>query len=312
MTNHPKSGIPEKHSRLGWGLALILLSLFIFGKPAGEALFEGMKTDETQWQKMLGSLSDILVEYPGEVGIYIKDLNTGKSFEWNADRKFLSASLIKIPIMAAVFKAVYEKKISLQSNIRLKSRHRKGGSGKMKWAYSGKEFPLSFVIYKMITHSDNTAAAMLIDRLGYLYLNRCFREFGLHTTRIDPAGMSLANHIHPARDNYTTPREMGYLLERIYGHKLVSDGLSDLMLEILKDADSPSRLARFLPDEFDLARKTGLLRNNCHDVGIVFTRRGDFVICVLTKENESYEKAKGLISSVGKSAYTYLKKRGQV
>jgi beta-lactamase class A len=79
------------------------------------------------------------------------------------------------------------------------------------------------------------------------------------------------------------------------------------MLEIMKGASySRGRLARDLPNDFKLARKTGLLRKNCHDMGIVFTPDGDYIICVLTGRNKNYEVAKGLISSVGRKAYEYM------
>jgi beta-lactamase class A len=100
---------------------------------------------------------------------------------------------------------------------------------------------------------------------------------------------------------------MGSLLEKIYRHQVVNDGLSDLMIEIMKGANARTRLARDLPRDWQFARKTGLLRKNCHDVGIVFAPEGDYILCVLTNnKTENYRVAKGLISSVGKQAYDYI------
>ncbi len=147
---------------------------------------------------------------------------------------------------------------------------------------------------------------MVIDLLGYDYLNSRFSDFGLNVLRIAPSGMSLASRLDPSLDNYTTAREMGFLLEKIYRHEIVNDGLSDLMLEIMKGANSRTRLARYLPADWKIARKTGLLRKNCHDVGIVFAPEGDYVLCVLTGQNRTYENAKGLIASVGRQTYEYI------
>jgi beta-lactamase class A len=149
---------------------------------------------------------------------------------------------------------------------------------------------------------------MVIDLLGYDYLNQRFEQMGLRATRIAPTGMSLADRLaDPALDNYTTPKEMASILEKIYNHQMVTDGLSDLMMEIMKGANSRTRLAKNLPHDWQFARKTGLLRKNCHDVGIVFSPEGEYVLCVLTNGNtENYKVAKGLISSVGKQAYDYI------
>jgi len=255
---------------------------------------------------MQASLSDVVNHYDGAVGIYIKDLQSGRTFEHNSDDAFISASLIKLPIMIATFQSIWEGQMSLSNKLALKRQLRRDGSGSLKYAHTGVSYPMSHLIYAMMTRSDNTATAMIIDKLGYDYLNKRFREMGLQATRIHPSGMSLASRLNPSKDNYTTPREMGLLLEKLYRHQMVNDGLCDLMLEIMKGADSRSRLAEHLPAQWKFARKTGLLRRNCHDVGIVYTPQGDFVICVLTSQNKNYRRAKGFIASIGRTAYNYL------
>lgn len=288
------------------GLGLLFIFLLLAVGTGGNKALDLMGTENTRWQQMCGAIDKTVNGYDGDVAIYIKDLTTGRAYERNANRPFLSASLIKIPVMAAVLKAVKEGHISLDSQMKIRKRYRRGGSGRLKWARSGKAMSVSGLMYKMVTESDNTAAAMLINLVGYQYLNQSFDDFGLKMTRIHPAGMSLANYMRPDRENYTTAREMGYMLERIYHKQLVSDGFSDLMLEVMKDAEAKTRLAKYLPRNFKLARKTGLLRKNCHDVGIVFSPDGDYVICVLTGSNRSYRQAKGLIASVGKKAYQFI------
>jgi beta-lactamase class A len=293
-----------------WGALVLILGVFFFaGRPRKEAqAMPVLPTTDARWDLMVANIQSTVERYNGDVGIYIKNLKNGRSYEYNVDHEFVCASLIKLPIMAATFEAIKEGKISLNTRIKFKSNCRRDGSGTLKWARSGVYYPLSYLIYQMITKSDNTATALIIDQLGYDYLNRQFESLGLQATRIAPTGMSLASRLaDPALDNYTTPREMGNLLEKIYKHQVVSDGLSDLMLEIMKGANHRTRLAKDLPRDWQFARKTGLLRKNCHDVGIVFSPEGDFVICVLTNgRTQNYKVAKGLISSVGRKAYEYM------
>jgi beta-lactamase class A len=82
---------------------------------------------------------------------------------------------------------------------------------------------------------------------------------------------------------------------------------SEFMLEVLKHTKSRTRLRRGLPLGWEIGHKTGLLRKACHDVGIVFSPRGDFVIAVLTAEVPSYASAKTFISRVAKVTYRYYK-----
>lgn len=287
-------------------LISLLFAIFVFGRPIGNLAVQVFGYEDQRWEKMVNSVSETIGQYKGEVGLYIKDIETGRLFEYNSNRPFVSASLIKIPIMAATFRAIRDGKLRLDSKMKYRRRYRRGGSGRLKWTRSGRGFTVSHLVYEMITHSDNTATAMLIHQLGYKYLNQSFSQFGLEVTRIRSTGMSLANRVSRTKDNFTTPREMGVLLEEIYNHRLVNDGLSDLMLEILKGTKARSRLRRYLPENWKLARKTGLLRKNCHDVGIVFTPEGDYIICVLTSENDTYRKAKGFIASIGQKAYAYM------
>src|SRR5436190_14452561 len=113
---------------------------------------------------MQATLTDIVHHYDGNVGIYIKDLKTGRAYEYNADDAFASASLIKMPIMVATFQAIWEGRLSLNTQIQLKRQYRRDGSGVLKWAHTGASYPLSQIIYAMMTRSDNTATAMVIDQ----------------------------------------------------------------------------------------------------------------------------------------------------
>jgi len=296
----------ERRSSKWTGFVLFLFFLYLFGRPTGERILEAVGQRDTQWREMVQAINGVTDSYDGEVGIYIKNIQTGQIFERNADQKFIAASLIKLPIMAAVFQAVRDKRISLTATMTLKSRNRRWGSGKMKWVRAGRKFPVTQVIYRMITDSDNTATQMLIDRFGYDYLNFCFKNYGFKVTRIHPEGMSLKDRVSARGDNYTTPKEMAMLLEKIYRRQLINDGYSDLMLEIMKDVEGKTRLRKYLPENWAFARKGGLLRKNCHDVGIVFTPNADYIICVLTRKNGSYGQAKSLIANVGKTAYTFI------
>lgn len=261
---------------------------------------------DTEWATMAGSLEDLAYEYPGNVGIYIKDLSSGKVWEYNSDRLFPSASLIKVPIMAAVCEKIKRSELSLSTPITLTRHDRTGGSGSLKWAREGTSLSVMEILYKMITESDNTAARMLLDHAGIDYFQRAFEDFGLVYTRIYPEGLSLTSG-RVARENYTTAREMAGLLERIYKGEMVDRDLSEFMLDVLKHNKSRSRLRKGLPLGWEIGHKTGLLRRSCHDVGVVFSPRGDYVIAVLTSDVPDYKSAKGFIARVAKLTYEYYK-----
>ena len=295
-----------------WWIAplVLILGVLLLGKTrAQNTPEESTLKSDAKWDRLVTELRQIAEQYNGDVGIYIKNLKTGRSFNYNVDHTFVCASLIKVPVMIATFDAIKAGNVNLNTRIRYKREFRRDGAGQLKWARPGTYYPLSHLIYQMMTRSDNTATAMIIDLLGYDYLNQRFEAMGLQATRIRPTGMSLASRLsNPELDNYTTPQEMASLLEKMYHHEFAGDaGLNDLMLEIMKGANAPTRLKKNLPREWQFARKTGLLRKNCHDVGIVFSPEGDYVVCVLTNSYaENYRVAKNLISKVGRETYHYI------
>lgn len=290
----------------GGGFAVYRAVTLITGaEPEPKRVVEAPIRD-AEWLRLVEDLEKASRAYSGRVGIYIKDLETGKSWEYNADRKFPSASLIKVPIMAAVFESIRAGRLSLDTQIKLTRGLRVGGSGSLKWVREGTSLSVMEIIYKMITESDNTATKMLIDSVGMDYLSGAFRAMGLEQTNITPEGMSLSSR-PVRRENYTTAREMGGLMERIYAGKLVDREASEFMLDVLKHTKSRSRLRRGLPLGWEIGHKTGLLRKACHDVGVVFSPRGDFVIAVLTSEVPSYSSAKTFIARVAKLTYKYYK-----
>jgi len=259
-----------------------------------------------EWRALVAGLDNIAYNYNGHVGIYLKDLGTGRVWEYNPDRLFPSASLIKLPIMVSMFEKIKSGALTLDTQIQLTRHDRRGGSGSLKWVREGTSLSVMEIIYKMITESDNTATHMLLDYAGIDYFQREFEKLGLIYTKIYPEGLSLASS-RVSRENYTTAREMAVLLERIYRGELIDKNSSETMLDFLKQNKSRSRLRKGLPIGWEIGHKTGLLRKSCHDVGIVFSPRGDYIIAVLTSDVPSYSSAKGFIAKVAKLTYEYYK-----
>jgi beta-lactamase class A len=236
------------------------------------------------WQSLANAVARRARRYNGSVGYVIKDLRSGAVASSHAENVFLSASLIKLPIMCAAFQAVEEGRLSLSMPITIEKGDRRGGSGVLKRSPIGSVYTNRELIELMIVHSDNTAAELLIRQLGYDYLQQTFARLGLLDTQIHPEGFKLSAR-YVAEDNMTSPRDMALLLERIYRRELVSPTASDQMLDILKHQKLRDRLPRFLPAGWQIAHKTGLLRKSCHDVGIVFSPKGEYMICVLTGQD---------------------------
>jgi beta-lactamase class A len=264
------------------------------------------------WEDLERSVRRHLSGCNGSAGVVIKDLSTGWTIEINKNTAFPSASLVKIPLMAAAFLADETGRIDLGSTVRLENKFKTGGSGSLKNLPAGKVFSLGELVEIMVAESDNTAANMLIDMLGFEYLNPAFRQLGMTRTDIKRKMMDFSGR-RQGVENFTTAADLSLLLENIYRNKLLNRKVSQRCLDILKGQKIRDRIPARLPANTTIAHKTGLEQGVCHDAGIVFTPQGNFLICALIKHNDKTARsAKKVISRVALDVYTYTTSGGQI
>jgi len=98
---------------------------------------------------------------------------------------------------------------------------------------------------------------------------------------------------------------MGRLLKALYSRQILDPSTSAQLLDILKGQQVRDRLPRYLPRGVVVANKTGLMKDACHDVGILYGRNHDYVIAVLTTEFGTFSQAKQAIGQIGRAVYQY-------
>ncbi len=269
----------------------------------GRSRLEKRKRD---WGKLNVSLNKEIGKFNGKPGVVIIDLTTGWEFAYNKESLFPSASLVKVPIMAATLVACAQNRLDLKQTVVLRKTDKIGGSGSLKGLPAGSVFTLGRLVGLMICDSDNTATNIVTNLAGIDYLNRAFKSFGLKDTFLL---RRVADYKARSRgiENYTTARDMALLFEKIYSRKLASGRISDQCISILKLAHSNDRIVRYLPSHVAVAHKTGLEHNVCHDAGIVFTGKGDFIVIALTRHRNANSLAsKKFIAKISLLVYRYF------
>ncbi len=258
---------------------------------------------KSQFQQLKESIEYYVKDYSGNISVYIKDLKTGQTVAINEEHKIPAASIIKIPIMAAVYHLQNEEKDLLEKSLVYEKRHRCAGSGKLKFFPCKTKFQISNLIELMITESDNIATNIITEYIGLDKLNQIFvSELNLKNTNMQRYIMDLKLR-DKGIENYTSAKDIGIMLERIYNRKLISQTASEEMLEILMKQKISDRIPKYLPKEIVVAHKTGLMRDSCHDAGIVFTSKGDFIVVVLT-EQINITLAKNVIAEIAYKTYS--------
>ncbi len=64
-----------------------------------------------------------------EVGVYAVHFGSGREIAVNADRRFPTASTVKVPILFALYRKAEAGEIDLQQRVTIEEQHRTAGSG---------------------------------------------------------------------------------------------------------------------------------------------------------------------------------------
>lgn len=295
--------------RLARAPAVAVLGLMLLGSPC-----------DVQAQAALAALRPALEKrvaaFHGTAGVVVMDPKTGESVAIRPDEPFPTASIIKVPILVELFQRVQDGDISLDDPIIMLDIDRQPGSGVLQFLQAPHELTVRDAAYLMIVVSDNTATNLLIDKLGIRNVNARMDSLGLPRTTLHSKTFLRSTSIDMDSSKVyglgvTTPMEMAKLFALIYRGEAVTPEASDQMLEMLKNQQTQIGIPRLLPDTIQVAHKTGEIDQSRHDCGIIYDDVRDFIVCVLTKDNEDTSWRPGnaayaLQADIGRIAYQAL------
>ena len=252
----------------------------------------------TEWKK---KIEKIISQVEGNVCINFYDLNKNNGFSVNGDKKVLSASMIKLLILAELMKKIFENKFSLSDTVMMANFMKIGGDGVLKELNTGHHFTLKELATLMIIVSDNQATNILIDFLGMENINQLGKELDLKETFLGRKMMD-AEARKKGYDNYTCADDISLLLKLIYQEKLINKEASQLMLDILLRQQQGERLQRYLPSDIKIAHKCGDLDNLENDGGIIWLGDKAYILVVLTSGMPNLQ-CKQTIGKISKFVY---------
>lgn len=262
------------------GLFLAIHCLLAHGQP--------MKNDP----RLDRQLRAALVGFRGDVGIYVRNLRTGKTVAINADTTFPTASTVKIPIQCGLFDKIHRGELTYGQELIYKdSLHYDDGLvGSLK---DEAKIPLSEVVMLMETVSDNTGSLWCQALAGGgVAINQWLETNGFHQMRVNSRTPGRATQQKQYGWGQTTPRELADLLTYIRQGRAVSPDASDEMLRNLGrqywDNDGLSQL----PPDVKTASKNGAVNQSRSEVVLVHAPHGEYVYCVMTKnqKDESWKR----------------------
>ena len=268
---------------------------------------------QTPLQRLQASIDRTTKSINATWGIYIRSLETGDEIAINADRRMETMSTIKIPLMMEVFEQIKAGRFRLTDTYTFVAADSQPGTGTIQRLDPGAVMTVKDLITMMIIVSDNTATEVLYRMVGGPdAVNKRLDSMGLTTTRAMtiPSRWFAANRAAASSEQfyregknpfgYSTPREMGRLLEMIERGTLVDKPSSDLMLQIMRGQLYRTRIPRY-GTGYRIPHKTGdFLPYVGDDVGVLEAAGRTIVISVFTGDHygsgEALENAIGLVA----------------
>jgi beta-lactamase class A len=265
-------------------------------------------------------LNRIASSHDGKVTFALTDLLTGETISRDPDDVMPTASLIKVPVLVALYQAASEGHIALTDRIRYGAGHRCLGSGVLSLLTPGVEMTVRDAGVLMIIISDNSATNMCVDLVGLERVNRTMRSLGLLQTALFFRLGDRSAGLDARKMSVSTAGEMTSLLGMLARREAVSAEASEDMLRIMRRQDYRHELSRLLPwNEMNMleapkqnwvAEKGGSFINNIRTSGAVFAgEAGSFVMSVFTEGGRSEGTGRNSAANVlvGDLGYTAWK-----
>ncbi len=215
-------------------------------------------------------LRDLYDKIPGKAGFYYKDLVTGQVIDFNSKTLMYSASIIKLPILIEALGQIEAGLRSKDDRIIVKNEYKVPSCGAISYMHEGLEVTLEDLYSLMIILSDNTASNMVMNIIGIEKVNERLKSLGCLGSVL---GRNFYDMENLDKKNQATAYDMAIILESIYRGECISKEVSEEIIRILKLQLMDSKLPYLLPEEVEIAHKTGEDSTISHDVGIVYSER---------------------------------------
>ena len=268
-----------------------------------------------------------LSEFDGLVGFYLKDLQNsqeihfayqqGEEIDVHPDVAFTAASIIKIPVLISVYKALDEPPDAETASLIAKMIEESGNEATdwlMQGVLDSYRAPLIVTENMQALGLENTFLA------GHFYLGAPLLQ------RFEtPANTRTDISTSPDPYNQTTPSDIGMLLEDLHqcskagGGALIAVFPQDItqaecqeMIGYLSRNYMPSLLEAGLTEDAFIAHKHGWVTNNgiinmIGDAGIIYTPGGDYVLSIFLYHPEQliWDPASGLVGELSRAVYNF-------
>jgi beta-lactamase class A len=234
------------------------------------------------------TLDGIAKAHHGVLGYSVMNLDTGERLSLRGDETFPTASLIKVPILVALYDLAAHEQLSLDGPLTVLKIDQVPGSGVLQFMKPGMVLTVNDAANLMIILSDNTATNLLLDRIAIRRVWDKMEALGLPHTKVhSKTFMRMTSVAMDSSVKYglgvTTPNEMARLFALMADGKAVNPAADSAMLAMLANNADGEQMQRYV-EGLTVPHKTGStdsVRTEC----ALFRLQSRVVACGMTKQN---------------------------
>ena len=263
-------------------------------------------TENVNMPVLQSQLENLAALYPTvEPSVYVWDYETGNYADIQASKVYSTASIIKIPVLIHVFRAIDAGQFSLDDTMPLTEYYRTEGSGGMQFKAADSNYSIDYLARHMITDSDNSATNMIIAKVGSMdAVNYEIRSWGLK-------GTGLQTWLPDYKgNNHTTARDMAQMLYNIdENDKFLTEESRSRMLNYMGHVHNNRLIQAGLGAGSVFLHKTGDIGTMLGDAGIVIAPNGKkYIVVILANRPHNSVAGKDFIVHASKIIYNYMVK----
>ena len=269
--------------------------------------------------ELKNQINNKLESLEGDFAVAFRNLSdTSQSFYINGKEMFHAASTMKTPVMIELYKQADAGNFSLDDSILVKNEFRsivdssrfqmdisEDSEGEL-YEMIGQYRTIRQFIDDMITMSSNLATNILIEKVGAQNVTQTMRSYGADSIKV-LRGVEDIKAYERGLSNRTTAFDESIIYSRLGRGEAINEQASEEMIEILKMQHFNDMIPAKLPEDVQVAHKTGWITGVHHDSGLIMLPNGKkYVLILLSKNASNRDKVMTTFADISRQVYDFV------
>ncbi len=243
-------------------------------------------------------ISNIISQYTDytNFGIYVKNLDNGYEYRYNADNEFLASAMGQVVILETLSRTIDDKNLNAENEYLYFDYIPNGKEAPSSKNESGTMISLKKCVEDVAVYGDNNKSNHIVDYIGQVYntsngfyvINNMLKNNGYNVTSIN-----RKTYVNPklvdntATPNVTSPYEIATMFENLINNSDI--GGVNYMKNIFKSVSndgSPIGLKKYVTPYYDLCNVNALTSQVTNNVAIIENGKEQILVSILSNTSE--------------------------